>query len=55
MISAIVWLFLFLNNYISNEDVFWTVYLPVQIIEVIVFLWSLPKIIDYKDKKEEKK
>ena len=50
MISSIVWLYLFLNNHISNEIVFWTVYLPIQIIELVIFLYLLPKIADLCDK-----
>ena len=55
MITAIIWLYLFLNEYIKNPDVFWTLYIPVQAVEVIIFIKLLPKFADWLDKIIERK
>lgn len=52
MITSIVWLFLFLKTDLIGENIrlLWTVYLPIDIAEVVITLLLLPKICNLIDK-----
>lgn len=50
MISSIVWLILLHMGKINPDCAPWSIYLPIAFIEVVVYLYSLPKIADFIDK-----
>ena len=50
MISSIVWLYLLYIGYIKAGHAPWNIYIPIVTIELIVYLFSLPKIADFIDK-----
>lgn len=50
MISSIVWLILLHMGKINPDYAPWEIYLPIAFIEVVVYLYSLPKIADFIDK-----
>ena len=47
MISSIVWLILIQLGFIDTEHTPWYIYLPVCLIEIVVYVVSLPKICDW--------
>ena len=50
MISSIVWLYLLYIGFIEAGKAPWKIYIPVVIVELIVYLLSLPKIADFIDR-----
>lgn len=50
MISSIVWLILLDMEKIDSDCASWEIYLPIAFVEVVVYLFSLPKIADWLDK-----
>ena len=50
MISSIVWLYLLYNGFIQEGHAPWEIYIPIALVEVVVYLYSLPKIADFIDK-----
>ena len=50
MISSIVWLILLDMGYINPDRAPWKIYLPIVFIEIVVYLYSLPKIADFIDR-----
>lgn len=50
MISSLVWLYLYKIGEINPDKAPWKIYLPIALVEVVVYLYSLPKITDFIDK-----
>ncbi len=50
MISSIVWLILLNMGYINPDHAPWEIYLPIALVEVVVYLKLLPKVTDFIDK-----
>lgn len=50
MISSIVWLYLYQIGIINPDKAPWKIYLPIAFIEVVVYLYSLPKVTDFIEK-----
>lgn len=44
MFSSLIWLILLQMHYLDSEHAPWKIYLPIVIIEMIIYLLSLPKI-----------
>lgn len=50
MISSIVWIYLYLTGAINPDNAPWKIYLPIVLVEVVVYLYSLPRITDWIEK-----
>ena len=50
MISSIVWLVLYSKGFINPDKAPWKIYLPIVFVEVVVYLFSLPKVTDWLNK-----
>lgn len=50
MISSIVWLYLYKIGFIDPDHAPWKIYLPIALVEVVVYLYSLPKVTDWLEK-----
>ena len=50
MISSIVWLYLYKIGEINPDHAPWKIYLPIALVEVVVYLYSLPKVTDWLEK-----
>ena len=50
MISSIVWLIFLHMGKINPDRAPWKIYLPIVFIEIVVYLKSFPKILDFIDK-----
>ena len=50
MISSIVWLYLLYTGFIKAGRAPWKIYIPIVTVELIVYLFSLPKIADFIDR-----
>jgi hypothetical protein len=46
MISSVIWLFMVHINVINPDHAPWNIYLPIVAIECVVYLKSLPKLLD---------
>ena len=51
MISSIIWLMFYFSGKIDPDHAPWKIYLPVVFVEVVVYLFSLPRVTDWLDKK----
>lgn len=50
MISSLIWLYLYHVGMIDPDHAPWKIYLPIAFIEVVVYLYSLPKVTDWLEK-----
>ena len=50
MISSLIWMMLIEKDVINPDRAPWKIYLPIALVEVVVYLFSLPKIADWLDK-----
>ena len=50
MISSLIWMMLIEKDVINTDRAPWEIYLPIALVEVVVYLFSLPKIADWLDK-----
>ena len=50
MISSIAWLILLHMGKINADHAPWKIYLPLVLVEVVVYLYSLPRVTDWIDK-----
>ena len=50
MISSLIWIYLYLNGIINPDHAPWKIYLPIVFVEVVVYLFSLPKVTDWINK-----
>lgn len=50
MISSLIWIMLVAKGVINPDHAPWKIYLPIAFIEVVVYLYSLPKVTDWLEK-----
>jgi hypothetical protein len=50
MISSIVWLYLYKIGEINPDKAPWKIYIPIVLVEVVVYLYSLPRVTDFIEK-----
>ena len=50
MISSIIWLYLYKIGEIDPDHAPWKIYLPLVLVEVVVYLYSLPKVTGFIEK-----
>ena len=51
MISSIVWLILLQAGIINGEHAPWLIYVPLCLLEILIYIMSLPKICDWLEEK----
>lgn len=50
MISSLIWIMLVEKSVINPDRAPWKIYLPIALVEVVVYLYSLPKVTDFIEK-----
>lgn len=50
MISSLIWIYLYQKGIINPDHAPWKIYLPIVLVEVVVYLYSLPRVTDWFEK-----
>ena len=55
MLSSLIWLILLQAGYIDSEHAPWYIYIPVVTVELFAYFITLPKFLDWIDRRKHDK